>query len=466
MDADNLTMDTQLLVIGGGPGGYTAAFRAAELGLRTILVDARDELGGTWLHEGCMLNKELLHLADTIRAAEHAASFGVTFEKPRIDLEALRNGLHRTVGTCASNLDDLRREHGILHVRGEAAFESDREVAIQGNPDVHRIRFERAIIATGGEDLPWEGAIDHSERIMSPAEALRLPEIPPSLLVAAGRPGALELASIYAALGSRVTVVVDDDQLMSLADADLVELLRDQLTATLEEVCLGTRLRSLTKMEAGLIAEFEGRCAARHTTFDRALIAPDRRGRVDALHLDRTRIRLDRRGFIAVNRQLRTGEPRIHAVGDVTGEPMLALKATHQGRIAAECVAGWGSEFDDRTVPRVLFTDPQIAWCGLTEAEARRQDHPHEVQRTRWAAAGQTTGLHRSEGFTKIIYEPDTQLILGLGIVGPNAAELIAEGALAIQTGAILTDLAATLHPHPAHSEFICDRGRGEGASS
>ncbi|MDY7109722.1 MAG: NAD(P)/FAD-dependent oxidoreductase [Planctomycetota bacterium] len=466
MDADGRgTTETQLLVIGGGPGGYTAAFRAAGLGLRTMIVDERHVLGGAWLHEGCILSKELLHLADTIRAAEHASRFGILFDRPRIDVEAVRAGLHRTVRRFASNLSDLCREYGIEHISGRAAFDSEREVVIRDNPDIERIRFERAIIATGGADCPPDRLSTGGERTMSTAEALALPEIPGALLVVAGRPGALELASVYAALGSRVTVVVDDDQLVPLADVDLVELLREQLTASLEEVCLATRVASLSETETEVRAEFEGRCIPKETSFDRVLIAPARRGCVDGLDLHRTRISLDESGFISVDHQLRTGNPRIQAVGDVIGEPMLALKATHQGRIAAECAAGWGSEFDDRTVPMVLFTDPQIAWCGLTEAEARRQAHPHEVQRTRWAAAGQSTGLHRSEGFTKIIYEPDTQLILGLGIVGPNAAELIAEGALAIQTEAILTDLAATLHPHPAHGEFICEPGHGSNAS-
>jgi len=451
------TLQTDLLVIGGGPAGYTAAFRAAELDLQTILVDAREALGGAWLHEGCILSKELLHLADTIRAAEHAASFGVAFEKPRIDLQTLRAGLRKTVESFASNLDDLCREHGIAHVRGEACFDSPHEVAIRDNPDVPGIRFERAIIATGGVDVPLKCAPAGSRRIMGPGRSLQLEDIPRTLLVIAGRPSALELASIYAALGSLVTIVADVDRLVPLADVDLVELLREQLKATVEQVSLDTQVISLTERADGIAAEFEGKNRPGRTTFDRVLVATGQRGNVEGLNLARTRIALDEEGFIIVNRQLRTGERRIYAVGDVTGEPMLALKATHHGRIAAESAAGWGSEYDDRAVPMVLFTDPQLAWCGLTETQARRQDHPYEVQRTRWAAAGQTTELHRSEGFTKIIYEPDTQLILGLGIVGPNAAELIAEGALAIQTGAVLSDLAATLHPHPTHSEFICD---------
>jgi dihydrolipoamide dehydrogenase len=294
---------------------------------------------------------------------------------------------------------------------------------------------------------------------MHPRDALMLESIPESLLVIGASAVALELATAYASLGSRVTLIDRGERLLVCADPDLVGPLHQQLDDTIDEICLETTLESATDTDDAVDVKLGG-VGARSARFDRVLVAIGREPNLADLELERTKIKLNDDGFIQVDDQLRTTDARIFAIGDVLGKPMLTLKATHQGRIAAEAVAGWGSHFDARVVPMVLFTDPQIAWCGMTEDELRDEGRDYEVHKTRWAAAGQTTGFHRSSGYTKIIYEPDAQVILGLGIVGPNAAELIAEGALAIEMGAVMTDLAATIHPHPTHSEFLSAAAR------
>jgi dihydrolipoamide dehydrogenase len=454
MVVGEFTIETDLVVIGGGPGGYSAAFRAAELGIETTIVDDRQTLGGNWLHEGCILTKELLHIADTIRAADHAKAFGVEFGPPRMDFDRMRAGLRSTVDGFAASLTELCEKRSIAHVSGRARFESSRQLAIADNTAVPRIHFRRAIIATGSRNLTLPQLDFDSPRIMHPRDALMLESIPDSLLVIGASAAALELATAYASLGSRVTLVDRGDRLLTCADPDLVKPLRQQLDDTIDEICLNTTLEDATDNGTAIDVRLGGD-DARTARFDRVLVAIGREPNLAGLELERTKVKLNDDGFIQVDDQLRTTDARIFAIGDLLGKPMLALKATHQGRIAAEAVAGWGSHFDARVVPMVLFTDPQIAWCGLTEDEAREQQRDYEVHKTRWVAAGQTTGFHRSGGYTKIVYEPDAQVILGLGIVGPNAAELIAEGALAIEMGAVMTDLAATIHPHPTHSEFL-----------
>ena len=455
MVVGEFTVETDLAVIGGGPSGYSAAFRAAELGIETTLIDDRDVLGGAWLHEGCILTKELVHLADTIRAAEHAAALGVSFSKPAIDLDKVRDSLKATVRGFSGNLAKLCEKHGVTLVQGRARFDNSRQLSISNNPQVPRIHFRRAIIAAGSRViLPKELRIE-DERIWGPREALDLQEIPERLLVVGGSASALELASMYATMGSKVTLVDQAKALVPTADRDLVEPLERQLHDTLAALMLNCRVAAVRPEKKGLTISFTGEGACDPQVYDRVLVAVGRSANVEDLQLDRTKSTVNAEGFIEVDEQMRTQDPRIFAVGDVLGPPMLTLKATHQGRIAAEAIAGWGTFYDARAVPMVLFTDPQIAWCGMTEREAIAQDVRYAVHRTRWAQGGQTTGMQRVNGFTKIIYDLDAQVILGVGIIGPNAAELIAEGALAVEMGAVVSDLAATIHPHPTHSEFM-----------
>lgn len=455
MVVGEFTVETDLAVIGGGPAGYSAAFRAAELGIETTLIDDRDLLGGAWLHEGCILTKELVHLADIIRAAEHASALGVSFGKPALDLDRIRESLQATVRGFSGNLAKLCEKHGVTLVQGRARFDNSRQLSISNNPQVPRIHFRRAIIASGSRVIvPEELRID-DDRIWGPKEALQLNEIPARLLVVGGSASALELASMYATLGSEVTLVDQAAALVPSADRDLVEPLERSLHETLATLMLNCRVAEAMANKKGLHVSFTGEGACEKRTFDRILVAVGRSPNLEDLQLDRTKVTTNDRGFIEVDEQMRTQDPRVFAIGDVLGQPMLTLKATHQGRIAAEAIAGWGTFYDARAVPMVLFTDPQIAWCGMSEAEAIAQDVPYAVHRTRWAQGGQTTGMQRVNGFTKIIYDLDAQVILGVGIVGPNAAELIAEGALAVEMGAVVSDLAATIHPHPTHSEFM-----------
>ena len=455
MVVGEFTQETNLVVIGGGPGGYTAAFRAAELGIETLIVDTRETLGGAYLHQGGVASKALLHLVETIGLAERAGDFGLRFAEPDIDLEQVRRRRRETIDGLAGGLDELCRTHGIERVQGEARFEDSRRIVVRSGPN-RRLRFRRAVIATGSQPLePGDWMID-SPRVLDAAEALRLEEVPATLLVLGSGAMAVELASIYAALGSEVTLADRSERLLPNADADLVGPLAERLTATLAGIRLGAEVRQMR--EAGDRVEVDLTDDGARQSFERVVVAVERRPRTSDLGLETTRVELDEAGFVKVDERLGSTDPRIFAVGDVTGEPMLAHKAMRQGRVCAEVIAGWGSVFDPRAVPIVIFTDPQIAWCGLTETQAEACGIQCRVNTTGWSGdvpIGAPPGPGRREGITKVIYDPDTQLILGVGVTGPHAGELIAEGALALEMGAVVTDLASTIHPHSTLSELI-----------
>lgn len=455
MVVGEFTQETNLVVIGGGPGGYTAAFRAAELGIETLIVDTRETLGGAYLHQGGVASKALLHLVETIGLAERAGDFGLRFAEPDIDLEQVRRRRRETIDGLAGGLDELCRTHGIERVQGEARFEDSRRIVVRSGPN-RRLRFRRAVIATGSQPLePGDWMID-SPRVLDAAEALRLEDVPATLLVLGSGAMAVELASIYAALGSEVTLADRSERLLPNADADLVGPLAERLTATLAGIRLGAEVRQMR--EAGDGVEVDLTDDGARQSFERVVVAVGQRPRTDELGLAATKVRLDEDGFVKVDERLQTTDPRIFAVGDVTGEPMLAHKAMRQGRVCAEVIAGWGSVFDPRAVPIVIFTDPQIAWCGLTETQAEARGIQCRVNTTGWSGdvpIGAPPGPGRREGITKVIYDPDTQLILGVGVTGPHAGELIAEGALALEMGAVVTDLASTIHPHSTLSELI-----------
>jgi dihydrolipoamide dehydrogenase len=455
MVVGEFTQETDLVVIGGGPAGYAAAFRAAELGHKTFVVDARDGLGGTCLHAGCIGSKTLVHIADTIDSARRAADLGVQLGSPRIDLDQVRAWTQGTIERLAQGLEGLCRKHGVQRVRGMAHFADSRHVDIpQG--EVSRLKFKRAIIATGCRsrahgDLPFDGL-----RVLTPAQALELPDVSGDVLVLGHDYMALELAGVYGALGSRVTLIGQNEQLLPQADADLVRPVVRALEQRIEGVHLAASVTDATVTDTGVEISLDGSTRR----FDRAIVCQGLEACTESLQLQHTKVALDKDGFIPVDERTRTTDQRIHAAGDVTGDPLLADRALHQGRIAAEVIAGLDVIDDPRAVPVVVFTDPQIAWCGLTETAAKLEGTAHAVARLPWGASGRAAGMGRTDGVTKMIYDPDSKLVLGIGLTGAHASEMIGQCALAIEMGAVTDDLAATVHPHPTMCELLADVAR------
>ncbi|HYE92659.1 MAG TPA: dihydrolipoyl dehydrogenase, partial [Terriglobales bacterium] len=440
-------------VIGGGPGGYAAAFRCAELGLETVVVDAGKRLGGACLYEGCIPSKALLHVAAVLHEAERAKDFGVDFGEPRISLDPLRKWKsERVVGKLARGLAGVAKAKGIEVIGGRAGFDDAHHIRVDGDePQV--IRFKHAIVATGSAPARLPG-FPVSERVMDSTAALELPEIPERLLVIGGGYIGLELGQVYAALGSAVTVVEMTDGLLPGVDRDLVQPLARRCERLFAAIHLGTKVAALRETAGGVEADLAGKGTER---FDRVLVAVGRRAATDGLGLEHTKIRPDARGFITVDDRCRTADPAIYAVGDATGEPMLAHRASRQGRVAAEVIAGRPSAFDSVAIPAVVFTDPEVAWCGLTEAQAARENRPVKVAKFQWAASGRATTLGRADGLTKLIVDPESGRLLGVGITGPGAGELIAEGTLAVEAALLAEDLALTIHAHPTLSESLME---------
>lgn len=461
MVVGEFSQEADLVVIGAGPGGYAAAFRAAELGVSTVVVDASGEFGGVCLHRGCIPSKTLLHIAETIQVRDHAQQFGVKFAHPTIDLPAMRAWIDKTRSTLAKGLSSTAKKRGVEMIRGRANFADSRSLNVIDG-DVPRIRFRRAVIATGSRSRAHPAMPFDETCVLDPGDAMEFDSLPERLLVVGGGYMAVELASIFTALGSTVSLVHDGEAWLPEVDADLVRPMTRTLTGRLTDLSLSTSIIDATVQDDALRVTFDGPAAApKNTTFDRAIIAMGREPNLDALHLERTQAKIDDAGYITVDAQLRTTDPRILAVGDVTGAPMLADVALAQGRVAAEVAAGWNAALDVCAVPAVIFTNPQIAWCGLTEAEAKARGVSHSVAKLPWGASGRAVGIGASHGITKIIYDPDTKLILGVGMTGCNASELISEGALAIEMGAVLEDLAGTIHPHPTVSELISEAAIG-----
>ena len=454
MVVGQFTQETDLVVIGGGPGGYSAAFRAAELGVQTLIVDPKGSLGGVCLHHGCIPSKTVLGIGQTLRMAIDAVKLGVHFDKPRVDLGEVRQWMSQAIGKLASGLDELAKKRGVEVLRGTAHFDDQRQLSIH-NGTGSRIRFKRAIIATGARAIPPPGGWVDSPRLMDPGVALELDEIPASLLVIGSGYIGLELATLYAALGSKVTLATQQARILAQADADLTRLLARRLGEVLEDVCLQTTVTHLNEVAGGIEASLQRSQETSSVVFERIVAAIGRHPNTDSLNLPKAHVEVDDSGYVRVNEQLRSSNGRILAVGDVTGKPMLADKAIHQGRIAGEVVAGWGSVYDPRAVPFVVFTDPQVAWCGLTETQATAQKIDFRSIKIPWGASGRAVSLGRSDGMTKLIYDPDTKLILGVGIVGLGAVETIAQGVLALEMGAVTTDLASSIFPHPTMSELI-----------
>lgn len=443
-------------VVGGGPGGYAAAFLAADLGLDVALVDLEPNPGGVCLFRGCIPSKALLHVAKVVDEAAGASAWGVRFGDPEIDLDKLRRFKSGVVEELTGGLGQLARRRGVRFLRGRARFASPTSLAVEtAEGATENLEFGHAILATGSSPARIPGLPD-SERVLDSTSALDLADVPGKLLVIGGGYIGLELGTVYAALGSKVSVVEMLDGLLPGADTDLVRPLARRLERKFESIRLGTRVAEVKETAKGLRVTFDGPGDGPKTrTFDRVLVSVGRKPNSAGLGLEHTRVEVDARGFVRVDSRMRTAEPSIFAIGDLVGQPMLAHKATHEGRVAAEVIAGENVAFEPAAIPAVVFTDPEIAWVGLTEREANAQGREVAVARFPWAASGRAKTLGRDEGVTKLVLDPKTERVLGVGICGAGAGELIAEGALAIEMGAVAKDLELTIHPHPTLSETM-----------
>jgi len=454
---ENKTAESEydVVVLGAGPGGYTAAFRAADLGLRVALVERYPVLGGVCLNVGCIPSKALLHTAQVIDSAAAMARHGVQFGEPHIDLDKLRAFKNEVVGKLTTGLSGMALRRKIDLVHGVGTFTGTHELEVIRDDNRRCLHFAHAIIATGSQSFELPGLPWGDPRLLDSTDALRLEEIPRRLLVIGGGIIGLEMACVYSALGSRVTVVELTSQLMPGADPDLVKPLHSRIARRYEHIHLETRVTRVDIADDALVARFEGEQAPESERFDSILVAVGRIPNGRQIGAESAGVSVTDKGFIEVDAQMRTNVPHIFAIGDVVGQPMLAHKATHQGKVAAEVCAGQKSAFDARVIPSVAYTDPEVAWVGLTELEARNAGMDFEVSRFPWAASGRALGIDRSEGFTKLLFDRKSKRIIGAGITGPNAGDLIAECALAIEMGCEAADIGLTIHPHPTLSESI-----------
>ena len=450
---------TQLAVIGGGPGGYAAAFLAADLGLQVTLIDQEPSPGGVCLYRGCIPSKALLHVAKVLENAQQARDWGVTFAQPTIDVERLRTWKEGVVEKLTGGLGELCQRRKVTFIQGRATFLDATTLSVRPRQGAEeRLTFAQAIIATGSRPAVLPHLHLDSPRLLDSTAALALPDIPRSLLVIGGGYIGLEMATVYAALGTRVSVVEMTAGFLPGVDRDLVSILSRRLEPMLEASLLNTTVVAIHEEEQGLSVTFEGPAVQEaQQVFDKVLIAVGRRPNTQDLGLEHTRVEVTPQGFITVDAQRRTMEPTVYAIGDVVGEPMLAHKAAHEGRVAAAAIAGHKVAFEPQAIPAVVFTDPEIAWCGLTEIQARNASRPIEVARFPWAASGRAMTLGRAEGVTKLILDPTTQRVLGVGIAGSGAGELIAEGVLAVEMAALASDIALSIHPHPTLSETLME---------
>ena len=450
---------TQVAIIGGGPGGYAAAFLAADFGLQVTLIDAEPNPGGVCLYRGCIPSKALLHVAKVIGEARQAREWGVTFGDPQINVDALRKWKEGVVGKLTGGLGDLCRRRNVDFVQGRAVFRDANTLTLRTESGTEEVvAFEHAILATGSLPVSLPNLGTDSPRILDSTAALALPDIPESLLVIGGGYIGLELGSVYAALGSRVSVVEMTSGLLPGVDRDLVRVLSRRLKDRFVAVMLDTTVTALQDEPEGIRAKFEGAGTTEpERVYEKVLVAVGRRPQTDGLGLENIRVALDPRGFVQVNPQRRTHEPTIYAIGDITGEPMLAHKAAHEGRVAAEAIAGKKTAFEPQAIPAVVFTDPEIAWCGLTESQAKEQQRNVTIARFPWAASGRALTLGHSDGVTKLVIDPESQRVLGVGIAGNGAGEMIAEGVLAVEMAALASDLSLSIHPHPTLSESLME---------
>jgi dihydrolipoamide dehydrogenase len=449
-------IECAMVVIGAGPGGYTAAFRSADLGVDTVLVERYPALGGVCLNVGCIPSKALLHAADVIDQAAHASDYGVDFGAPKINIDTLRGYKEKVVGQLTKGLSGMAKQRKVRVVQGTAKFVSANELEIAGEDGkTQLLRFAHCIIAAGSQPVKLPSFPWGDPRVMDSTDALNLAEVPKKLLVVGGGIIGLEMATVYRALGSEVTVVEFMPQLMPGADLDLVKPLADRLKKQGVAIHLKTKVVEAKAGKKGIEVAFEGESIPAGTLYDRVLVSVGRAPNGGKLDAGKAGVAVNERGFIAVDRQMRTNVPHIFAIGDLVGQPMLAHKATHEGKLAAEVAAGEKKEWVARVIPSVAYTDPEIAWVGVTETEAKAKGLKVGVGKFPWAASGRAIGLSRTEGFTKLIFDEETHRIIGGGIVGVHAGELIAEIGLAIEMGCEVADIGHTIHPHPTLSESV-----------
>lgn len=448
----------QLVVIGAGPGGYHAAFKAAALGQQVTLIDPEVNPGGVCLHRGCIPSKALLYVAKVINEAEESAEIGLTFTKPKIDVDRIREWKNEVVGKLTGGLGMKVNQQKLTYVRGMAKFKNSNTLEVTGHDGTTgEMNFETAILATGSRPFILPG-VQTSDRIMSSTGALELNDVPKKLLVVGGGYIGLELGSAYAAMGSKVSVVEMTNGLLPGCDRDLVSILKRRLDPKFEAILLNTKVLELKEQKNGVMVSLEDKKGeVTKQRFDKVLISIGRKPNTENLGLENTGIKVDERGFVGVDGQRRTAEANIFAIGDIAGDPMLAHKAYAEADVAAEVIAGRKAQYDPRAIPAVVFTDPEIAWCGLTETEAREQKIKVKTAKLPWRGNGRTLTLGREDGMTKIITDPETDRVLGVAVAGPGAGELIAEGVLAMEMAAVSEDLRKTIHPHPTLSETIYD---------
>jgi dihydrolipoamide dehydrogenase len=449
---------TQVAVLGGGPGGYAAAFMAADLGLDVTLIDVEANPGGTCLYRGCIPSKALLHVAKVIREAQESSHFGLTFAAPEIDLNRVRNATDAVVHQMTGGLGQLVKARKINYIQGRGTFVNSKNLVVTlADGKQVKLAAEYTIIAAGSRPARF-GPLIESERIMNSTGALKLTDVPESLLLVGGGYIGLELGTVYAALGSEVTCVEMTGGLLPGADRDLVKPLQTRLETQFKEILLNTKIADMKEQKTGIKVTLEGENLKKpQRTFDKVLVSIGRKPNSSGLGLKSTGVVVNDRGFIEVDAQMRTADANIFAIGDIVGGAMLAHKASAEGRVAAEVIAGHHAAFEPQAIPAVVFTDPEIAWCGLTEDEAKRAGRTVHVARFPWAASGRATTINRMEGLTKLISDPETHRLLGMGIVGSGAGELIAEGTLAIEMGALVSDMDLTIHPHPTLSETVME---------
>ena len=452
-----MTINTQLAVIGGGPGGYAAAFLAADLGMQVTLIDLEKNPGGVCLYRGCIPSKALLHIAKLIKEAEEAKKWGVEFGEPKIDLDKLRDFKNGVVNKLTGGLGQLSKQRKVNFIQGKATFINSNSLSVKkvdGTTD--EVHYEKAILATGSVPSKVPGLSIESPLVMDSTSALELNDVPKRLLVIGGGYIGLELSTVYAALGSKVTVVEMLSGLLPGADRDLVAVLDKRVKLMMENVFTDTKVVELKETSEGITVRLEGEKVTEPLqTFDKVLISVGRRPVTTGFGLENTKVKIGERGFVTVDKTLKTDDPNIYAIGDIVGNPMLAHKAAAEGKVAVEAILGHKTAFEPNAIPAVVFTDPELAWTGITEIEAREKGIKVEVAKFPWGASGRATTLDRNDGMTKLIIEPGTERILGVGIVGVGAGDMIAEGTLAIEMGAVVKDLELTIHPHPTLSETM-----------
>jgi dihydrolipoamide dehydrogenase len=454
-DASNI----HIAVIGGGPGGYAAAFLAADLGLKVTLIDPELNPGGVCLYRGCIPSKALLHIAKLIDETRHAKNWGIDYSDPKIDLPRLRSWKEGVVKKLTGGLGVLSKQRKVEYIQGRAAFENSNTLRVsRTNGAEESLTFDRIVIATGSRPAIVPSLKLETPRMMDSTSALDLSEVPGTLLVVGGGYIGLELGTVYAALGSKVSVVEMLPGLLPGADRDLVLPLHKRLEKIFDSILLNTTVAAVKEESGGIRVTFDGPdVKEREKLFDKVLVSVGRKPNSEIPGLEKTQVKLGERGFIQVNKQLQTDDPAIYAIGDVVGEPMLAHKASHEGRTAVEAIAGHKVAFEPNAIPAVVFTDPEIAWCGLTETQAQKDNREIKVAKFPWGASGRAMTIDRTEGMTKLVIDPQTERVLGVGIVGVGAGELIAEGVLAIEMGALAKDIALTIHPHPTLSETVME---------